>query len=159
MKALFIRAQLHAMVLVCLCATGPAVAQTVYRCGSSYSDTPCPQALRFPAADPRTREQKAQTERATTQAAMLAEKLEKSRRIDEGEAIRRAQTEAKAAAPATKTAHENKPDGEAAPHKNGKKNKKATTAPLQQTKKPKLNKPQKPQSFTATVPAPKKPKP
>ena len=162
MKLSPIRAQLHAMVLVCFCAAAPTLAQTVYRCGSNYSDTPCPQALSVPAADPRTLAQKAQTDRATTQTTVLAEKLEKSRRADEAEAIRRAQAEAKAVAPATKTPHKNKPDNEIAPYKKGKKNKKAATAPLPQTKKPKLNKPQKPQkpqSFTATVPVPKKPKP
>ena len=60
---------------------------------------------------------------------------------------------------AAKTTPKNKPDNETTPHKKGKKNKKAATAPLQETKKPKLNKPQKPQSFTATVSVPKKPKP
>lgn len=159
MKLSPIRARLHAVVLVYFCAAAPTLAQTVYRCGSNYSDTPCPQALSVPTADPRTAAQKAQSDRATTQTATLAGKLEKSRRADEAEATRRAQAEDKAARPATKTTHKNKPGNEAAPYKKGKKDKKAATAPLQQTKKPKLNKPQKPQSFTAAVAVPKKPKP
>jgi len=159
MKLSPIRAQLHAMVLVYFCAAAPTLAQTVYRCGSNYSDTPCPQALSVPTADPRTAAQKAQSDRATTQTATLAAQLEKSRRADEAEADRRAQAQTKEAALAAKTTPKNKPDNETTPHKKGKKNKKAATAPLQETKKPKLNKPQNPQSLTATVSVPKKPKP
>jgi len=159
MKLSLTSVQLHATVLVYFCATAPTLAQTVYRCGSNYSDTPCPQSVSVLAADPRTQAQKTQTDRATTQTATLATQLEKSRLADEAEADRRAQAQTKESALGAKTTPTNKPDNEAMPHKKNKKNKKAATGPLQQTKKPKLNKPQKPQSFTATVPVPKKSKP
>ena len=57
----------------------PVAAQTVYRCGGSYSDEPCPGAAIVPAADPRSREQQSQTDAATRRDARSARQLEQER--------------------------------------------------------------------------------
>lgn len=54
-------------------------AQTIYRCGNSYSQTPCMGAIVVSADDSRTSDQKAQTDAATTQAARLADRMERDR--------------------------------------------------------------------------------
>lgn len=71
---------LNAMVLVllCVCSTG-AVAQQVYKCGDSYSQTPCPDGVVIDATDARTKAQKAQTDLATERAARIAAAMEKAR--------------------------------------------------------------------------------
>jgi hypothetical protein len=46
-----------AMTLLCLAAA--ANAQTVYRCGSTYSQEPCPQARLVDVSDPRSASQRA----------------------------------------------------------------------------------------------------
>jgi len=102
------RVRAIAMALSCLCAV--AQAQAIYKCGSNYTDRPCPQAVSVPTADPRTPAQKAQTVQATVQAAALAEKLERTRRADEAAADRRAQIQAKAANEAAKLAQKAKAD-------------------------------------------------
>lgn len=57
----------------------PLAAQTVYRCGGSYSDEPCPGAAIVPASDPRSREQQSQTDAATRRDARSARQLEQER--------------------------------------------------------------------------------
>lgn len=57
----------------------PVAAQTVYRCGGSYSDEPCPGATIVSAADPRNPEQQAQTEAATLRDARTARLMEQAR--------------------------------------------------------------------------------
>ena len=108
MNTLHYRLRAIALGLACLCAV--AQAQTVYKCGSNYTDRPCPQAQSVPTADPRTSAQKAQTDQATVKAAALAGQLEKTRRADEAAAERRAQIQAKAAAEATKLAQKAQAD-------------------------------------------------
>ena len=57
----------------------PVLAQTVYRCGNVYSQTPCAGGVALDASDTRTPAQKAQADAAATQAAKSADKLEKDR--------------------------------------------------------------------------------
>lgn len=54
-------------------------AQTIYRCGNSYSQTPCTGAVVVHADDKRTPDQKAQTDAATMRAARLAQRMERDR--------------------------------------------------------------------------------
>lgn len=62
----------------------PAQAQNVYRCGESYSNTPCPGAKVVPTDDARSPDQKAQTDSATRRDARSAQVLERERLKQEG---------------------------------------------------------------------------
>lgn len=69
-----------------LCALGwvlPAAAQTVYRCGSSYSQQPCTGGKVVDADDTRSSSQKLQTDQAVRRDAKAAEALEKARLKEE----------------------------------------------------------------------------
>lgn len=102
MKPLHCSARAIALGLACFCTI--AQAQTVYRCGNNYSYTPCPQGVIVNTADPRSPAQKAQTDQAAVDAKALSGQLEKTRQADEAAAQRRADSQAKAAAQAAKTA-------------------------------------------------------
>jgi len=69
-------------------------AQTLYRCGNEYRDTPCPNAIALDARDPRTPAQSAQAERQTAKDAALAQQMEKSRLQAETAATKRLQAQA-----------------------------------------------------------------
>jgi hypothetical protein len=56
-----------------------AGAQTVYRCGTSYSQSPCPAGVAIAVDDPRTAQQKQETEAAVRRDAKTADSMEKSR--------------------------------------------------------------------------------
>lgn len=56
-----------------------ALGQQVYRCGNTYSQSPCPGAAPVDVTDTRTSAQKAQTDAAAVQSAKLADQLEKER--------------------------------------------------------------------------------
>ena len=58
-------------------------AQTVYKCGNSYSQSPCPGAEAIQASDPRSPDQKLQAEAATRRDAQQAQFLEKQRLAQE----------------------------------------------------------------------------
>ncbi len=71
---------LLAATLFATAMVGPQVSgQTVYRCASMYSQTPCPGAVIVEASDSRTPAQKAQTDAATAKAAESADKMENDR--------------------------------------------------------------------------------
>ena len=70
---------LLAVLLACTTFGPPAWGQTVYKCGTVYSQQPCPGAVTLDASDSRTPAQKAQTDAAATQAATTAAKMEKDR--------------------------------------------------------------------------------
>jgi len=156
MKVLHFRLWACAIFVTGASAMGATQAQTIYRCGTSYSDTPCAQAVTVPTADPRTPAQKAQTDEATSRSANLAGQLEKARRADEAAAQQRTQAQTLAAAQAAKAAP--KPQADEAPEKSksGGKHKKAAGAAAEKVSKPKLSKPKKPDGFTVKVPAPAK---
>ena len=65
------------MLAACL-VTGGAMAQTVYKCGNTYSQLPCPNAGVIN-ADARSRAQKVQADQATARDARLASAMEKAR--------------------------------------------------------------------------------
>jgi hypothetical protein len=157
MKALHFRRWACAIFVTGASATAAAQNQTVYRCGSTYSDTPCTQGVAVPTADPRTPAQKAQTDEATTRAAGLAGQLEKTRRADETAAAQRAQTPALAVAHIAKARPQTR-SGEGRHGANkGVQNKKATGAAVHGVNTLKLSKPKKPDGFTVKVPGPGKP--
>ena len=158
MKALHFRRWACAILVTGASTMGATQAQTIYRCGNNYSDTPCAQAVAVPTADPRTPAQKAQTDEATARASGLAGQLEKARRADEAAAQERTQAQALAAAQTAKAAP--KPQAVEVSEKGSKgvKPKKAAGTSAEKVSKPKLIKPKKPEGFTVKVPAPAKPK-
>lgn len=58
---------------------GSARSETVYRCGNTYSQLPCPGGSPLDASDPRTPGQKAQADVVARQAALSATRLEQER--------------------------------------------------------------------------------
>ena len=68
-----------AALLVCLATAGAAQAQTVYRCGSSYSEAPCPQATQVDAADPRSAAQRADAQRVVADEKRIGDQMERER--------------------------------------------------------------------------------
>ena len=69
------------LALFALCLSAQA---QVYRCGGSYSNTPCPGATIVPTDDARSAAQKAQTDAATKRDAKSAQVLEVERLKQEG---------------------------------------------------------------------------
>jgi len=69
-------------------------AQTLYRCGNAYRDTPCPNAITLDARDPRTPAQSAQAERQIAKDAALAQQMETARLQAEAAAAKRLQAQA-----------------------------------------------------------------
>lgn len=61
----------------------PAWGQTVYKCGQSYSQQPCPGATIIDASDVRSAAQQAHAEAATRSTDVMAAKLEKERLLHE----------------------------------------------------------------------------
>ncbi len=86
-----------ALVLIAACAafTG-AMAQKVYKCGSSYSQIPCPDGVTVEADDARTKAQKSAATLNNKSQARQAEALEKERLKDEAQARATDQAWAKA---------------------------------------------------------------
>jgi len=158
MKALHFRQWACAIFVTAASAMSATQAQTIYRCGTSYSDTPCAQAVAVPTADPRTPAQKTQTDEATARSASLAGQLEKARRADEADAQQRAQTQALTAAQAAKAAPKPQTGEASEKTKKGGENKTAARTAAEKVSKPKLIKPKKSEGFTVKVPAPAKPK-
>ena len=75
-------------------ASAQLAAQTLYRCGNEYRDTPCPNAIALDARDPRTPAQSAQAQRQTAKEAALAQQMETSRLQAEAAAAKRLQAQA-----------------------------------------------------------------
>jgi len=69
------------VLLVLACASGPVrvSAQTIYRCGNTYSQVPCPGGREIDANDSRSAAQKVQTDAAARQAASSALRMERER--------------------------------------------------------------------------------
>jgi hypothetical protein len=69
-----------ALLLLSLCALNAgAQSQTVYRCGSHYSQVPCEGAVEINAEDARSAAQKAASEKAIARDGRIADTLEKTR--------------------------------------------------------------------------------
>lgn len=75
---------IQALVMVAgvVFSAGPQ-AQSIYRCGNAYSQTPCPGAEPLQLNDSRQPEQKQQTDAAAVQAARLAQTMEQTRIAEE----------------------------------------------------------------------------
>lgn len=88
-----------ALVLLCLVQAATAADKTapIYRCGNSYSNTPCAQGAAVPIDDSRTPAQKAQSEKVLAQDKAQAQALEKERLAQEKLAAQDAAAAAKAA--------------------------------------------------------------
>lgn len=80
---------ISAMALAGFCVS--LAAQTLFRCGNEYRDTPCPNARTLDARDPRTAAQRAQAEQLTAKQSALAAQLEKSRLQSEALVAKRLQ--------------------------------------------------------------------
>jgi hypothetical protein len=70
------------LTAACFVPTG-ASSQTIYKCGASYSQTPCSGGNAIDVTDTRTSEQKKQTDVAANRDAQIAERMEKSRILQE----------------------------------------------------------------------------
>jgi hypothetical protein len=73
------------IAVLCLAASGcmGAAAQTIYRCGDTYSQQPCPGGSQVQAADPRSASQKSQAGAAARSDAKAADAMEKARLKEE----------------------------------------------------------------------------
>ena len=103
-------------ILVCMLPGATALGQTVYRCGDSYSQTPCPGATSLEVDDSRSALQKAQADAATAAASRAAAAMERERlareRTPEASKTRSAAASGSAPAadtPARKAAKKTKP--------------------------------------------------
>jgi len=73
-----------ALLFVALYAVTTALsAQTVYRCGNTYSQTPCPAASALPVDDARTSAQKAQADEVIRREQNTAKTMEADRLVQE----------------------------------------------------------------------------
>jgi hypothetical protein len=82
---------LAALALMSTCYR--ASAQTIYRCGNSYSQTPCANGLVVQAEDPRSEAQRTAAKEALAQDKQLAQELEASRQKEEARAFAREQAQ------------------------------------------------------------------
>ncbi len=87
---------LFAIIFIAACAlsTG-AAAQKVYRCGSAYSQTPCPDAVVVEVEDTRSKAQKSESDMRVRHEAATANAMEKARLQEEA----MAQDDTRAATP------------------------------------------------------------
>lgn len=86
----------------CAYSTG-AIAQKVYRCGSTYSHIPCPDAVAIDAQDPRSKAQESQANAAIKKEQSTANAMEKARLQQDAQAQKNTQAIAqskKSSAPA-----------------------------------------------------------
>lgn len=86
----------HVIALLLLLSPALTAAQTVYRCGNSYSQQPCPGASAIDTSDSRTPEQRAAHAANVKQEKRAADALEKSRLQEEAAARRAAAAEEQA---------------------------------------------------------------
>ena len=75
--------KLAAVVLMFCFAVGAAQAQEVYRCGSAYSQTPCPQGRLVEADDARSEAQRAEAARVAATERRLANEMRRDRLAEE----------------------------------------------------------------------------
>ncbi|MFZ2738689.1 MAG: hypothetical protein WBI20_06710 [Burkholderiaceae bacterium] len=78
----------------------PLLAQTVYRCGDSYSQTPCPGGQQIDPRDGRQATQKAQADASTARQGQAARNLEQERHKQEAAAAKANSKSAAQVAPA-----------------------------------------------------------
>jgi len=83
-------------IAVCAISTGAIAQKTVYRCGSTYSQTPCEGAVSVDASDARSKADKLEADKATQRDMKQAREMEKTRLKEEKEALNDAKAAAKA---------------------------------------------------------------
>jgi hypothetical protein len=81
--------------------SAPAPAQLAYRCGNSYSQTPCPDGVAVDASDKRTAAQKQEADLATRRDAKTASSMEKARLAQEARDLAANTPAVKASRPAS----------------------------------------------------------
>ncbi|MDO9195067.1 hypothetical protein [Rhodoferax sp.] len=82
-----IRTSVAIVLIATIALSTGAMAQNIYKCGDTYSQTPCPGGAIVDAADQRTPGQKTQADLATRRDARAADALEKARLKQEKAAI------------------------------------------------------------------------
>lgn len=82
-----IRAHLATIFIAISALSTSVAAQKVYRCGSSYSQTPCPEAVIVEVEDRRSASQKSASEAQVRRDASIADAMEKQRLQEEAQAI------------------------------------------------------------------------
>jgi hypothetical protein len=106
------RATHLATFLIAICALhSGANAQKVYKCGSNYSQIPCPDGVAVSADDRRTAAEKSVADKVTQVQAAQAKRMEKERLKDEAQAaaqVKPAKQEAKPAKDVSKSAKKKK---------------------------------------------------
>jgi len=80
-------------IAVCAISTG-ATAQKVYRCGASYSQMPCPDAITLEADDARSKAQKTDSDKIIARDVSSANAIEKARLKEEKLALKQAKASA-----------------------------------------------------------------
>ena len=70
---------LNVVVLMSTCVLSTAAAQSIYKCGDSYSQIPCPGAILIDASDKRSSDQKLQADANSKRSAQTADAMEKAR--------------------------------------------------------------------------------
>jgi len=103
--------------IAALSMASAAVAQPVYKCGNTYSQSPCPGATTVNTEDTRSAAQKAQTDAAAANAAKTAVRMEKERMARDqsvspkapGKAARPVDTTSEEAQPVKRQAKKTKP--------------------------------------------------
>lgn len=132
-----------AIFFLAICALPmSASAQKVYKCGSTYSQIPCSDAVAVDASDARTKEQKAETEKAAQRDAKAAVVMEKTRLKEEKELLEAQKAAAK--------------EAEKAKAKTAEKSARAAGAASQDSNTGSKSKKKEPEFFTATTPPEKK---
>ena len=92
---------LIAIIFISLNSIGTlASAQNVYRCGNTYSQTPCPSGKSLDVTDNRSADQKKQTDAAAANSAKAGDNMEKSRLAQEQRDLAANKTRTPVAAPA-----------------------------------------------------------
>ena len=76
-----------AIVLAAHALSTESAAQSVYRCGSNYSQTPCPDAAVVDVEDTRSKAQKTESDARVRRDATLADAMEKNRLQEEARAL------------------------------------------------------------------------
>lgn len=90
-------------IATCAISTG-ASAQKVYKCGSTYSNIPCADAVVVNTDDARSKAQKTQSDKATVRDTQTASAMEKERLQQEARALAAGKAEVKAEEARTKAA-------------------------------------------------------
>ena len=83
--------KIHVVVAIVLATASTlstsVYAQKVYRCGNNYSQTPCPDAIVIEVNDPRSKDQKIESDARVRHEGRIADAMEKKRLLEEKRAL------------------------------------------------------------------------